>query len=297
MIQKEQGTPHFILDKIISLPSVSALENRLISPCIADFLFCTTFLYQLSPVKQKTNDFSILFCFITQTLAVIPIHLLQFFCYSICFFRNDAHLTVCNIIVVLLPIPFSLFLQQVSLSVIKVPERVRSSLKTGELILYIVIINFRTLRSFLFQAVSCQIISISLLFPVLHRTAKAVHTVVCIFVLVSFTALLDTVAIPVISIVKIQQHLPLSGQRYQTGQFPVLPMAVFRLHTVSISEFSDLSGSGVIIFCQHIFLVSRHPFQAVQHIIRIVYNISRTVSKTAQVTAGLSSVISWFFSL
>ena len=151
MVQQEQGTPHFILDKIIPLLSASAQGNRLASPCVADFLSFPAFLCQFSPVKQETDDLAVFFRLIPQALAVISVRLAQLFCYAVCLRCDDTHLTVCRVIAVLLPIPLSLFLQQVPLSVIEVSERVRAALEMGELVLCIVVIDFRALCGFLFS--------------------------------------------------------------------------------------------------------------------------------------------------
>lgn len=79
-------------------------------------------------------------------------------CYAVCLRCDKTHLTVCRVIAVLLSIPRSLFLQQVPLSVIEVSEYVRAALEMGELVLWIVEIDFRALCGFLFQSVSDQVI-------------------------------------------------------------------------------------------------------------------------------------------
>ncbi len=83
---------------------------------VADFLFFSAFLYQFSPIKQETDDLAVLFRFIPQTLAVVPVRLAQLSRNAVCLCRKDTHLTVCSVVVVLLPAPLSLFLQQVPLS-------------------------------------------------------------------------------------------------------------------------------------------------------------------------------------
>lgn len=102
----------------------------------------------------------------------------------------------------------------VPLSVIEVSERVRAALAMGELVLCIVVIDFRALCGFLFQAVSDQVIGILFLLAVLYRTDEAVQHIVRIAYYISHTVC-KTAQVTVAVISVLQQCLSECGLIFQ----------------------------------------------------------------------------------